>query len=179
MGNCFRACIASLLEIPIDEVPNFNAEPVKDWHMRYAAWLNKRGLGVCHLGTPAFLTVAGVKDAYFIVSGKSPRGIDHAVIYKGPKMVHDPHPSGGGVEPDTVDILFPLDPAEYFMPTRHVEEEMEEEDMKEGDTCRNTSCTGRMGFEKVDDCRCHINPPCSRCVDNPLVCLLCGQRADE
>ncbi len=118
-GNCFVACIASLLEIPVGDVPDFLLEDhesflVANWHVRYSTWLNKRGWGVCYLGTPQFLRIVGVKDAYFIVSGKSPRGIGHAVVYKGPNMVHDPHPSGDGVNPDTVDILFPLDPAKYF-----------------------------------------------------------------
>jgi hypothetical protein len=34
----------------------------------------------------------------YIASGKSPRGVDHVVIYQSGKMIHDPHPEGGGVE---------------------------------------------------------------------------------
>jgi hypothetical protein len=33
----------------------------------------------------------------YIVSGKSPRGISHVVIYENGKMIHDPHPGGAGV----------------------------------------------------------------------------------
>lgn len=44
---------------------------------------------------------------------------------------------------------------------------------KEGDSC--PECVeGVLGFEPVRDCSCHINPPCSACVDNPLVCNNCG-----
>lgn len=51
-------------------------------------------------------------------------------------------------------------------------------DLSEGDPCPESACAGRMGYHKVADCYCHINPPCSRCVDNPLVCLECGFEAE-
>jgi hypothetical protein len=37
-------------------------------------------------------------DTPYIASGISPRGVDHVVIYQNGKMIHDPHPSGGGVD---------------------------------------------------------------------------------
>jgi hypothetical protein len=36
----------------------------------------------------------------YIVSGKSPRGVQHVVIYQNGEMIHDPHPSKGGVFED-------------------------------------------------------------------------------
>lgn len=45
----------------------------------------------------------------------------------------------------------------------------------EGDTCGLDGCPGVLGFQPVENCSCHINPPCDACVNNPLVCLECGR----
>lgn len=47
-------------------------------------------------------------------------------------------------------------------------------DPEEGDPCPYEDCKGTMGYEPVKDCSCHICPPCSQCVDNPLRCMECG-----
>lgn len=61
----------------------------------------------------------------------------------------------------------------------------------EGDTCnripepdedqprgyRPKPCQGVMGYEQVENCSCHISPPCGRCENNPLVCDTCGEAA--
>lgn len=35
--------------------------------------------------------------------------------------------------------------------------------------------TGTLKYRRVRDCFCHISPPCSACVDAPLVCKDCGE----
>lgn len=50
---------------------------------------------------------------------------------------------------------------------------------EEGDVCNRDGCTGVMGYEVVEGCTCHVSPPCHRCVDNPLVCLECGEGEEE
>jgi hypothetical protein len=46
-GNCFSACVASLLEIPLSEVPYFMGDgPIEqeyDWFNPFLAWLRERG----------------------------------------------------------------------------------------------------------------------------------------
>jgi hypothetical protein len=54
-----------------------------------------------------------------------------------------------------------------------------EENLTEGDQCPYAGCKGRMGFQPVENCSCHVNPPCGACVDNPLVCLACGWTLGE
>lgn len=44
--------------------------------------------------------------------------------------------------------------------------------MNEGDRCKE--CTGRMIYPPVENCSCHIAPPCDACVSNPLTCDKCG-----
>jgi hypothetical protein len=51
--------------------------------------------------------------------------------------------------------------------------------LEEGDKCPQPGCNGIMGYEPVENCSCHINPPCSRCEHNPLVCLECGNGEDD
>ena len=45
---------------------------------------------------------------------------------------------------------------------------------EEGDTCPKCNA-GKLKYGPVDNCTCHIFPPCSACVDNPLVCDSCGE----
>lgn len=45
---------------------------------------------------------------------------------------------------------------------------------EEGDKCPTAGCCGVLGFNAVENCSCHISPPCHSCVDNPLVCPKCG-----
>jgi hypothetical protein len=50
-GNCFSACVASLLELPIEEVPYFMGEPDEPnerWAERLDAFLETYGLYALH-----------------------------------------------------------------------------------------------------------------------------------
>jgi hypothetical protein len=50
-----------------------------------------------------------------------------------------------------------------------------------GDVCGRDGCTGVLETKRVRDCYCHISPPCSACVEAPLVCEECGwgERDDD
>ncbi len=50
--------------------------------------------------------------------------------------------------------------------------------LEDGDKCPNC-LDGVLGYEQVENCACHINPPCAACVDNPLVCNICGWELGE
>ena len=53
-------------------------------------------------------------DVWCIISAKSPRGIDHAVVGKRYEIVHDPYPEGGGVaEEERTYIFFVLIEPKY------------------------------------------------------------------
>lgn len=45
---------------------------------------------------------------------------------------------------------------------------------EEGDRCPEIGCNGAVAFPPVENCSCHIDPPCFRCTDNLLACPLCG-----
>jgi hypothetical protein len=87
-GDCFPACLASLLELPLSEVPNHQGA---DWWERYQEWL--AGLGR-KLGYITCAEIAGEAPAgHAILGARSPR-LDclHAVVCLDGAIVWDPHP---------------------------------------------------------------------------------------
>lgn len=117
-GNCMSACLASILEIPIETVPNFfevAGEGVAEWWGALREWLKPFGFGVITLTfEDAGMWNTLCLDGYHIVSGPSPRveGSFHATVWHAGRMVHDPHPDQSGIgRPETLDLLYPLDAA--------------------------------------------------------------------
>lgn len=112
-GDCFRACVASLLCLPIEDVPHFCNGPASangEWFRHLTRWANTRGLFVVYYeGLPDGWAEA---NGYGIVGGKSPRGDwQHAVIFRGSVLAHDPHPSRDGIDGDPADLILlaPMD----------------------------------------------------------------------
>lgn len=44
----------------------------------------------------------------------------------------------------------------------------------EGETCGRDGCTGKIEVKPVENCSCHINPPCSACTSPRGECPECG-----
>jgi len=111
-GNCYAAAIASMLELPLSEVPNvevlFHIEG-GFWSQVMHAFLNSVGYELyCNDDYRVFhdpeyrkeereQLIESLKDNYYMVSGMSPRGVNHIVIYQNGRMVHDPHPTREGI----------------------------------------------------------------------------------
>lgn len=49
----------------------------------------------------------------------------------------------------------------------------------EGDKCVHSDCDGLFEYIRQGQCSCHISPPCSSCVDAPLVCNKCGEYSED
>lgn len=119
-GNCFAAVVASILEIPIDEVPNVEVLFFLDgnrkfyWSEVMQTFLNGKGWELCNDYRYAVLhdenfgisensfynkeqSLEYCKDKYYLVSGKSKRGVYHVCIYRNGLLVHDPHPTKEGI----------------------------------------------------------------------------------
>lgn len=132
VGNCFQACIASLLELPLDSVPHFTAiqgpRQAKHAPVFYDAarrWLrDDHGLDLAQFDADEAATPAEVWNdpgnladfqQFAIGGGKSPRGdFDHAVIVAlDGTLAHDPHPSGDGLDGPLAyfDVLTVMDEA--------------------------------------------------------------------
>lgn len=108
-GNCFQACVASVLELPIDDVPHFVVEP-GNWFSNFERWARRRGYWIAMVsGSEAIAAFAG----YAIVNGLSPRDTQHSVVYNGEELAHDPNPVGGGLaKVESWYYFVPLDPAQ-------------------------------------------------------------------
>lgn len=104
-GDCHRATIASLLELPIDQVPHFGAaskmEPTKFWELTQA-FLMKHGVAMFEVPARSGGGFFGLSDehkVHHIISGPSPRGggVTHSVIGLDGRIVFDPHPDNTGL----------------------------------------------------------------------------------
>ncbi len=106
-GDCFRAAIASLLELPIEQVPHFCHDGHKtDWYTRLIEWLRPRGLTFMEHDVSAdggtswrsAFDLCGIR-LYHTITGPSPRfkGELHCVIGLNGEIAFDPHPDGGGL----------------------------------------------------------------------------------
>jgi hypothetical protein len=106
-GDCQRAVIASLLDLPISAVPHFLQEAQGDpsiyWEKLQAF---VRSHGFAYFTVPArtggaFYGYEG--DVYHEISGPSPRGngVSHAVVGRNGEVVFDPHPSRAGLSGDS------------------------------------------------------------------------------
>jgi len=115
-GNCLQACLATLLDLDIGDVPHFTGE---DWRARMGAWLRTRGLWALAFSPPAGTLEETARwldetvPGYAIVSGQTPRGLLHATVWYAGELVHDPHPDRAGLlSVEDVLVLVPVDPAE-------------------------------------------------------------------
>jgi hypothetical protein len=102
-GNCFAACVASLLELEIDKVPNFHEEHDPSWPAAFKTWLAQHGLFPLVINIPTdspddLLAHLMVNGATCIAGGQTARGSHHACIYRGCNLIHDPYPDGEGLE---------------------------------------------------------------------------------
>ena len=93
-GNCFSACVASILELPISEVPQFmtvaglNDGDGLAWWDRFTTWCRDRGVEFAYFGDVNGPPPPG----YSIKSGTSPRCATrkHAVVVLDGELAHDP-----------------------------------------------------------------------------------------
>jgi len=109
LGNCLAASLASLLELPLSEVPEFEDMMGKsDWFQALTDWLKELGFTLLEWREEAWTWLPG----YYLANGISERGLSHTVVYKGDALAHDPHPSRSGIKKvNAAWALLPIDPA--------------------------------------------------------------------
>ena len=108
-GNCLAASLASILELPLSNIPEFE-NMGKEWWPKMVRWLESIGFYLIRWDEEVVL------PGYYLVMGVSPRfkNLNHQVIYKNGELVHDPHPSRAGVTKiKEISALVPFDPANY------------------------------------------------------------------
>ncbi len=122
VGDCWRCCIAALINLPIDDVPHF--QEIQDKHEGSAipdaqVWLNERGYILISVNNwqdvcpPAW--GSNPVTLPYIASGPTIRSKSskdkHACVYIYEKLVYDPHPSDVGLLAITDrEIILPMLP---------------------------------------------------------------------
>jgi hypothetical protein len=108
-GNCLQAALASVLELDLEDVPNFAEYGNRFWPEVWK-WLAERNI--------VMLSINNNPLGYHLMTVKSPRieGLNHALVCLDGKPIHDPHPEGNCQHNGVVsyDVLYPLDPAKPF-----------------------------------------------------------------
>jgi len=112
--GCFQAAVASVLELPLSDVPDFCAPGWngRNWWGGFLDWCKDRGLFAIEFrlreSEPCFAELPD--GAICILSGPSPRGLNHSVVAitrsNRFEIVHDPHPSRCGLAGFPKDVLF-------------------------------------------------------------------------
>jgi hypothetical protein len=95
-GNCLSACVATYLDLPLEDVPHW-AEYQRDegtaWWHHWLGFMAGRGLWPTELDDPA----DAEPGELVFVCGPSERGVLHQVLYRDGRLFHDPHPSKAGL----------------------------------------------------------------------------------
>ena len=109
-GNCFNACIASVLERPLEEIPDLmlgTDGKGKGWWPLYQQWFREQGFEA----TAYLYDDIWFPRGYSLMSAQSPRGdFLHSVVCLDGNVVWDPHPQRemGLGQPADWTILKPL-----------------------------------------------------------------------
>lgn len=123
LGNCFATCVACLLELPLEQVPNFvsfgDLQEEMSWWPHFIAWLAFQGKGYSAAEIPAGAVLP--EGRLCILSGKSPRGEHHhSVVGKTLPLkegvaqyqfIHDPSPHDTFIDGPVhwVTLIFPIE----------------------------------------------------------------------
>lgn len=123
-GNCLEACYATLLGVPLQAVPDprTKAEDEDDAYDLLPEripvlrkWLHDQ-FTLCAVGAegdspPGVLLRTKDVPLFWIASGPSERGLQHACVYSNGALLFDPHPSNAGLlEVTHWTVLVPLGP---------------------------------------------------------------------
>ena len=101
-GNCMSAVLASLLHLPIEDVPIFS-DPNR-WQIDLNIWLRRYGLAyICLSNFESHAAEYGIVGCHHEIAGVSPRSAEvlHACCAIDGKVTFDPHPDNTGIEDPT------------------------------------------------------------------------------
>lgn len=112
VGNCLQATIAGVLGWPLAAVPHFALLGEDHWWDCAQAWLDSQGYWIDYQPT-SYAAEGGELMPRCWLSGTSPRGFSHAVVGDSAtlQMLHDPHPTRGGLVEHNYTIYFFRKPA--------------------------------------------------------------------
>lgn len=122
-GDCHRTCIACLLDLEPEEVPNFGEHygDIPAFFKAEKEYLESQGLASINIAYQGelenVLTAIGTNDpnVYYILGGAGARGFNHSVVACGGEIIHDPYENGGGLVGPCTDGYYWV---QFFTPMR-------------------------------------------------------------
>jgi hypothetical protein len=109
-GNCFAACLASILELPIEQVPNI-CHLGEDWLTDCNKWLRRFGFWM----VPMLIEGVNMQtqerepwkpEGWHIIAGDNQNGDRHAVVGYNGRTMFDPNPNRKGLKNITEYYVF-------------------------------------------------------------------------
>lgn len=102
-GDCFRACLASILEQSLDVVPHFFEGARQGTRMTPAMeiqlqdWFSEKGLALLFIPIltrepEQAMAIFGGRypTLYYVLVGQTRKGVHHAIVCRGTEIAHDP-----------------------------------------------------------------------------------------
>ncbi len=90
-GNCYAACLATILQLDLSEVPDFRGE---DWDLRAEDWLHQRGYTCCFTAGrhESLKECRNRPRGWSILGHQVLNGHIHSAVFLDGKLFHDPSP---------------------------------------------------------------------------------------
>ena len=126
-GDCISACVASILELPLSEVPKLRLD-LNDW-----SWIHELGFWLAPSGMTPLVIGADLdyrpnRDTFTIACGPLPDGTPHAVVWKDGVCFspsNKPLSSRGAIFYPKYFVLFvSTDPGAFFQARKRLAETM-------------------------------------------------------
>ena len=130
--GCIAACIATMLELPVEQIPDFTADDFENlevvngveypkWWLRLQGWLSERNLCFIEIALPAGVAFNALPfPALVMLAGNTASGTRHVVVGSAGappnqfEWLHDPLENGTGLESvESVIVLAPLDVSRF------------------------------------------------------------------
>jgi len=89
-SNHISACLASLVEVPIDSVPKFEEMSESEMKLTMAIWLKSIGYIIEFHNSSPLPRISHMIE--YIAIDRTQFGKQHAVIKKEGNVIHNPHP---------------------------------------------------------------------------------------
>jgi len=112
-GNCAQACIASILELNLEDSFDISQYGDGDFYDELTTWLNKKGY---HMICFPYLDINNKPlkmPGYYIVGGtQKASGIKHVEVAFNGEIIHDPVSLNfiSVIEPTEIWLIYPLNP---------------------------------------------------------------------
>jgi hypothetical protein len=113
-GDCFRACVASIFELPLEAVPHFLGDAAGDANWTDGQWRRLVEFAQARGYMPWWIDPEKdphgdaaeqvrdleARDGHYVATVRPYAGsrLGHCVVMQGGRLVHDPMPGGIGAE---------------------------------------------------------------------------------